>query len=707
MQAAASDSILPAVSNAAKKAEELDSLVGRTLAGRYRVDALLGRGGMGAVFRAHHLLLKRDVAVKVLHPELTSNEDISKRFDREAQSAARLDHPNVIPVTEFGSTEDGMKYMVMQLLSGQELSDLLNGPIDQLRAIELEIQILRGLEHAHGKGVIHRDLKPENVFVTEDHEGKEVLKLVDFGIAKIVGEDDGDTGKPLTRLGLVFGTPHYMSPEQATGSTIDQRTDIYSAGVLLYQMLAGRLPFEHDDPVSLIRMQVTVDPPPLPEWVSPRLARVVSMMMAKSRDQRYPDARSARKALQAVQAKLAEEAGVPIPTTQVDTGVIDPADIYPPGFDRSSGLPAEQSGPMAASDSTRSGPLTTTTHPPTLTLADTLTKPHPPLGLPILAAVPRKVWKIAGGVLGVLLLIALWPSGGDEETDSGEVLAADASTSGGGLLDNGGLLVGKNDDPEPKPQPQPGGKPGIDEDTLIAIDQALTSKNEDAALDLIRPARDKFPEDPQLLWREGKALSMKRAKSSKVTALERYGEALDRDTKLIDNPDFYGELNVLLRNSSVQEQAIDLALQKLGTPGHKFLLELVNVDDPTKILGWVDRHRVLNALREDAESFKLVDWRLNYARDLYQAGQAPKPCTAFRETLDHIAQSKDVYYVEHLLNGKLEPPAPTGEDADDLTVCGTLPDKLVVVRDLLATSFPEEAAKFQTSKGSAKKKKKR
>lgn len=692
---------------AAKKADEqLDSLIGTTLADRYRIDALLGRGGMGSVFRAHHLLLKRDVAVKVLHPELVSNEDISKRFDREAQSAARLDHPNIIPVTEFGSTDDGMKYMVMQLLSGRELSDLLIGPIDQLRALELIIQILRGLEHAHNKGVIHRDLKPENVFVTEDHEGKEILKLVDFGIAKIVGEDDGDTGKPLTRLGLVFGTPHYMSPEQATGSTIDQRTDIYSAGVILYQMLAGRLPFEHDDPVSLIRMQVTVEPPPLPEWISPRLSRVVSMMMAKSRDQRYPDARSARKALQAVQAKLAEEAGVPIPTSQQDTGVIDPADIYPPGFDRSGPITgpitgpgigqADQSGPMQASDSTRSGPLSTPTHAPSLTLADTLTQPHPPLGIPILAAVPRTVWKVAGGVLGVLLLIALWPQG-SEGDDSGDSALTNGSSSGG-------LWVGKHDDPDPEPPSRP---PGIDEDTLIAIDQALTSKNEDAALDLIRPARDKFPEDPQLLWREGKALSMKRAKSSKVTALERYGEALDRNPKLIDNPDFYGELNVLLRTSSVQEQAIDLALQKLGTAGHKFLLELVNVDDPTKVLGWVDRHRVLAQLRGDSESTKLVDWRLNYARDLYQAGQAPKPCAAFRDTLDAIAESKDSYYVEHLLNSKLAPPPANGEDKDDLAICGGLADKLVVVRDLLATSFPEEAAKYKKkpSKGSSKKKK--
>jgi len=439
------------VSEAAKKAEELDSLVGTTIAGRYRIDALLGRGGMGAVFRAHHLLLKRDVAVKVLHPELLGNEDISKRFDREAQSAARLDHPNVIPVTEFGSTEAGMKYMVMQLLSGQELSDLLVGPIDPLRAIELEIQILRGLEHAHGKGVVHRDLKPENVFVTQDHEGKEVLKLVDFGIAKIVDEpEDGDTGKPLTRLGLVFGTPHYMSPEQATGSPVDHRTDIYSAGVLLYQMLAGRLPFEHDDPVSLIRMQVTVDPPPLPDFIPQRLVRVVSLMMAKSRDQRYPDARSARKALQAVQALMAEEAGVPIPTISEDTGVVNPADIYPPGFDRSAPVtPAEQSGPITASDSHRSGP-----NPTMVTLADTLTQPQQPLGFALLAAVPRRVWQVTGGVLGLLLLIALWPQCDGETAapdDGGDVQITDL---GGSEAFKGGVQSpqGHRDAPDIEPR---------------------------------------------------------------------------------------------------------------------------------------------------------------------------------------------------------------------------------------------------------------
>ena len=707
------------MSEAAPISEELEALVGTTLAERYRIDGLLGVGGMGAVFRARHLLLKRDVAVKVLHPQLTANEDISKRFDREAQSAARLDHPNIIPVSEFGSTPDGMKYMVMPVLEGKELADLLVEALDPIRAIDLEVQILRGLEHAHNNGVIHRDLKPENVFVTTDHDDDEILKLVDFGIAKIVDEEDEeDASQPLTRLGLVFGTPHYMSPEQATGSTIDQRTDIYSAGVLLYQMLSGELPFDHEDPVSLIRMQVTLDPPPLPDTIPMALQRVVKMMMAKGRDQRYPDARSARKALQAVLARIADDEGVAIKLSPYDTGIVDPRDIYPPGHEALTQNPAfassagsgsgsgsnpgmagpydpsehsdaqfasERSDPELGSDSTI--PPVTASAPRTtqMSLADALTGSHPGMqqrspATAWLDKIPRK-WMYAGaGVVGLLILIAVIPSGSDD--DDGE--------------SNDTLAVAKPEPPEP-PEQLP---PGVDEDALIAIDVALTSKNDDEALDLIRPARDKFPDDPQLMWREGKALAMQRAKSSKVTALERYAEALAKDPSLSDNPDFYGELGVLLRTKNLQQQSINLALQKLGPAGHKFLLELVNVDNSKKMLGWVDRHRAVDVLMANPETAKLVDVNLNLARDLSQANKAPKPCESFATALDQIAATKDEYFVDSLYAA--EAPKP-GDDTDDAALCEPIADKLILIRDMFTAMHPEAAAKHAPTK----KKKKR
>ncbi|HWB75482.1 MAG TPA: protein kinase, partial [Nannocystaceae bacterium] len=284
--------------------QDLQDLVGRTIADRYRVDDLLGIGGMGAVFRGHHLGLERDVAIKVLHPSLSRDPDISSRFDREARSSSRLDHPNCLQVTDYGTTEHGMKFIVMQLLEGGELGKLLGKPLPSLRAIALTLQIARGLEHAHAQGVIHRDIKPENVFITRDHNGNEVLKIVDFGIAKIMGGPESRDGKAVTRAGLVFGTPAYMSPEQAAGVEADARSDLYSLGILLYEMLAGRTPFQSEDPVALVRMQVSADPPRLPQDVPPVLAAIVERSLAKARADRFQSAKEMRETLEGVQLLL-------------------------------------------------------------------------------------------------------------------------------------------------------------------------------------------------------------------------------------------------------------------------------------------------------------------------------------------------------------------------------------------------------------------
>src|SRR5690606_26505761 len=198
--------------------------VGQTIAERYRVDKVLGMGGMGAVYLCHHLGLKRDVAVKLLHAEFMEYPTVSSRSHREAQSASRLEHPNCIRVMDYGtwvpvradgSSESGIKYMVLELLTGGDMGALLGQTLPPARVVELAVQMMRGLEHAHGRGVVHRDLKPENIFVTRDHEDRELLKLVDFGLAKVVSGEGSETR--LTRTGMVFGTPHYMSPEQATG----------------------------------------------------------------------------------------------------------------------------------------------------------------------------------------------------------------------------------------------------------------------------------------------------------------------------------------------------------------------------------------------------------------------------------------------------------------------------------------------------------
>ncbi|EDM79092.1 serine/threonine protein kinase [Plesiocystis pacifica SIR-1] len=274
--------------------------MGQSLDERYRVDAVLGAGGMGAVFRGHHSGLKRDVAIKVLHPEISQGRDASmtKRFEREAHSASRLDHPNCVRVTDFGTTGDGTKYLVMELLTGGELADRLDAAWDPSEATAVMRQIFAGLEHAHHFGVVHRDLKPENVFMTQDYRGREVVKIVDFGIAKLLDAGEGEGGhEKLTRQGVVFGTPRFMAPEQAAGGKIDERTDLYAAGLIFYELLAGRPPFVADDAAALLRMQIMAPPPALPESVPAGLRAVVEKLLEKSRMDRYANARAVLDAL--------------------------------------------------------------------------------------------------------------------------------------------------------------------------------------------------------------------------------------------------------------------------------------------------------------------------------------------------------------------------------------------------------------------------
>jgi hypothetical protein len=280
---------------------DLEALVGAMLHERYRVDSLLGSGGMGAVFKGHHVGLGRDVAIKVLHPEFGRDPSVGKRFEREATSASRLDHPNCVRVTDFGTTETGTTYLVMELLSGTELKARLGQPWAPQEMIATAKQVLAGLEHAHHFGIVHRDLKPENVYVTKDYRGDEVVKLVDFGIAKLLDEQGVEK---LTRQGVVFGTPRYMSPEQAAGGKIDERTDLYAAGLIFYEMLAGHGPFEAEDTAQVLRMQIMAPPPPLPDSVPAPLVEVIEKLLEKSKADRYAHARDVIAALDEAAAVL-------------------------------------------------------------------------------------------------------------------------------------------------------------------------------------------------------------------------------------------------------------------------------------------------------------------------------------------------------------------------------------------------------------------
>jgi serine/threonine-protein kinase len=224
---------------------------------------LLGRGGMGAVYRADHVHIKKSFALKVLHPELTHQDEAVKRFEREAIAAARIAHPNVATAIDFGNLPSGEFFIVLDYVQGKSLRVLLQreGQLSEARTVRICRQIAAGLAAAHAANVVHRDLKPDNVMLVESSTDTDFVKVLDFGIAKLRTEDVADE-PAITRFGTIFGTPEYMSPEQALGQNVDARSDLYSLGIMMYEMLAGVTPFADEQLVTVLTRQMTDVPAP-------------------------------------------------------------------------------------------------------------------------------------------------------------------------------------------------------------------------------------------------------------------------------------------------------------------------------------------------------------------------------------------------------------------------------------------------------------
>ena len=232
-----------------------DAMLGRTFGGRFTITSKIGAGGMGVVYKARQKGMDRNVAVKILLTEYLTNDTAVRRFQREALAVSRLEHPNTVRIYDFGETvEDKQLYIAMEFLPGEPLQRMLNkhSQLSVRRTLRVVQQICRSLNEAHGKGIIHRDLKPDNVFVGTIEGQKDFVKVLDFGVAKLrEGQDDGGT---LTQHGVIFGTPKYMSPEQCKSQDVDARSDLYSVGVMMHEMLSGRVPFESDNPLAILIM---------------------------------------------------------------------------------------------------------------------------------------------------------------------------------------------------------------------------------------------------------------------------------------------------------------------------------------------------------------------------------------------------------------------------------------------------------------------
>lgn len=300
-------------------------LVGSTLAGRYRIVRKLGEGAMGAVYLGEHLRMGRKDAIKVISRAMAGSAEAMARFEREARNASFINHPHVCQIYDFGETEEGLAFLAMEFVEGEPLGNILEregGRLPADRAIRIVLQTAEALEAAHARNIVHRDLKPDNIMLTRGRDGADVVKVVDFGIAKGIGDDEGQA---VTRLGFVIGTPEYMSPEQLSGDRLDGRSDVYSLALVLIRLLTGTFPFPAATAQELMLKRLTEAPRPLSELAPgspfpPGLQGVLDRALARSAADRHPSASAFRQELEAaLGSRIGAElgGGGVIPSTRV------------------------------------------------------------------------------------------------------------------------------------------------------------------------------------------------------------------------------------------------------------------------------------------------------------------------------------------------------------------------------------------------------
>ena len=379
-------------------ARQQDPFIGRdVLNGQFQILQKIGSGGMGSVYKALQPAMNRMVAIKILHPKLASRKDLVSRFRREARAMSHLTHPNTVKVYLYGELEDGSLYIVMEYLEGKNLNQTVRteGPMTIERGLPILIQACNALDEAHRAGIIHRDLKPENIFVTTQGGMKDFAKVLDFGLAKVTEREMRPGSIILTQEGMVFGTPEFMSPEQAQGKSLTPGSDIYSLAVILYEVLTGKLPFDAKNPMEYIQLHVTTKPKPINERVPgrtfpPLLWSVLSKALEKKSEDRYQSASEFAHALQAVLAGATEVGPF-----------IDPA--HPPAHPSGGAIPTPLGAPaqvMPRAAPPQAGPaIPVPTRSSPMPRMQTSTKP--PIGLLVGIAL---AFLVVGAILAAVVL---------------------------------------------------------------------------------------------------------------------------------------------------------------------------------------------------------------------------------------------------------------------------------------------------------------
>lgn len=441
-------------------AKNADPLLGQILDNKYRIEARLGAGGMGTVYRALHLLIDRPVAVKVLNQRFVEDEAAQTRFRREAKAAGRLQHANAVTVTDFGQTSDGYVYIVMELLQGQTLRDVLarDAPLEVARAVSFMMQVSAAVAAAHEAGIIHRDLKPANIFIVQRADVPALVKVLDFGIAKLASEsfEEGDK-ETLTAVGAMIGTPRYMSPEQCNGAELTPAADVYSLGVILYEMLTGTVPFSGSTPLAIAIKhagELPRDPREINASIPGELAQLVLHALEKQPEDRPQNASEFHHELLEIADRLGLEHAQTI-------GAPDLEKLRGIGTESPSGrliIDLARLRESRAAANLSAGDLTVLSDSRSRMIPESETAPH--TGATSAAAFPRisvtfgsdsrvkRSWALLAGVIGLALIagatfFAIRSRGGNDPTPTMAVAASPTPTV----------------EPSPSPSPAPSAKP--------------------------------------------------------------------------------------------------------------------------------------------------------------------------------------------------------------------------------------------------------
>ncbi len=571
-----------------------DPLVDTVIAERYRVLDRIGEGGMGTVFRVEHILMKKVLALKLLRPEFSNVTDATRRFEREAQSASRLSHPNIISVTDFGLGAGGELFLVMEFVAGQALSDVLarERRLEPARACRIAGQILRALEHAHGEGVVHRDLKPANVMLVKeaDPRAPETVKILDFGIAKMTQAQG--SGEALTRGMMIFGTPAYMAPEQAAGQDVDHRADLYSCGIILYEMLAGRKPFVDEDLVKLLGMQITTPPPRFAEaapeaTVSSELEAIVLRVLEKDRNKRFATAAELREALDRASTDVAE-LGARFAAESVRRGITVGARLW-----------AKRPVAVAA---VRRGWGVLGRGKARLDAA----------AQPVLRHLPEKLRRFVLPAVALLLLIVLVTLGGEKQGPAPELAP-----------------------PKPKPVAAPLKSP------IKHIEETMAKGLFAEARVLIMQQISAYPNEGRVRYLLG---NLEFAEKNPEAGLQAYEEALRLEPALRGDAALLVNIRSELSDRKAGFAALEMLVKQVGKPASDVLADIATDDR---------RPEFRRYAREGCEEIgctKQVDLVASYSLDLAQG----RSCEEKREAVQRLGATGDKRAIDPLKKARSE-----------------------------------------------------